>query len=171
MDYEKIFGTAGISFRPLENVARPEKLSKLLREVVADMRLVKNRDHVEFEMSEWALLNSETEKCQVCAAGAYVLAQCFPDGIANVSYSMRDEIADYIIRADPEDIKWGIDQFRQGTVSTMIKEWYALPKDIVGKLDTLFDTMDARHHYDSFDYADVVKWFNTAAAYLESRGY
>lgn len=170
MDYLQCFDDAGILFEPLENIDRPDKLSVLLREVVADMRLVKNRDDVEFDMNEWATLNGE-EQCVVCAAGAYVLAHCFPNGIENVPYCVKDKIADYIIVAEPDDFKWAIDSFRTGTISRYFAQQYDLSESLICDLVVLFDSMAERYAYNDEDYTDVVKWFNTAATFLESRGY
>lgn len=164
-DYTDIFKYEGLSFVPLGKVAIPDKLSELLRRVVADMRTVLNRDEVEFEMGVWADFTMD-DGCAVCAAGAYILAECFPDGY---SYDHGTDIVNYI-DAVSYPAKHLIDNFRDFSVHRVRdRDIYNTPDDVLCGLAAIFGRISER--YDPHSYLDVVKWFNTAAAYLESRGY
>lgn len=170
----------------ISKMYQPTSISDLLRRVVADMRTVRQRDHVEFGMLSWAEsypqeLSDPEAPCAVCAAGAYILAECFPDGISGVDDEEIEDITYYIV----DIAEWGYDSPERKTAyytmqliddirSGYIDRGYDLPfatAEALGEARDFLDRFDKVADYDSNDYRDVVKLFNTLADYLERKGY
>lgn len=146
-------------------------LSDLLRRVVSDMRFVKERYGVEFDMDEW-VSTTDDGRCAVCAAGAFVLAECYPDGIddAELMHFNRNIIRTDIRDGDA-DVLLLIDDIRQGYPDDYLCDSFGLSVECVDLIRNAFTRLKNSHDYDEDDYHDVVKWFNSLATILEKNGY
>ena len=153
----------------------PDKVSELLREVVADMRAVAAMKNVKFDMKTW--IGDDGDVCTVCAAGAWLLNK-FVKGedivdVKRAFYSMRTSDVGVIMAA--------VDYLRGTDVETFLVQLEGLYPDIKryctkhrvngnGLLDSpLFNDLEACFPagYDSSNYQSVVTLFEKCATVLE----
>lgn len=151
----------------------PKSVSELLRRVVKDMRRVKNHG-VEFNMLQWASPEYGDRACQVCAAGAYALAECSSSiqDLGDIELERLLEIIEHEV--SETDTMTFIDDVRSGYLLDDINSYPTLDfltVEAVTIINDAFDFMVSRNDYNAFDYKDVVKWFNTVATILEREGY
>jgi len=108
---------------PSPEVVIPDTVSKLLKAVVSDMKVVGQLKNVSFDMADWIAAAPPYDRCTVCAAGAWLYMQishCF-----NNSTDMERWLDGKLTSMDSPElnaIMHAIDMLRTGAIRGSLEE-------------------------------------------------